>query len=222
MSGNGQPEQFLRDRLLMVEQQLRNRDIRDEKLLAAMTRVPRHRFVPPEYIEHAYGDYPIPIGEGQTISQPYIVAAMLEAVQLQPEHLVLEIGTGSGYQAGVIAELVRHVFTIERRTALAEHAGRVLDDLGYGNVTVLIGDGSQGLQPLAPFDAIVISAAAPRIPPALFEQLREGGTMVLPVGGANSQELQLVRKQEGSALMTRHEPCRFVPLVGSEGFSSGF
>ena len=204
----------------MVEQQLRGRGVHDERLLAAMAHVARNRFVPLEYLVHAYADYPIPIGEGQTISQPYIVAVMLQLLELQPEHLVLEIGTGSGYQTAIIAELSRHVFGIERHASLAERASSTLEELGYRNATILIGDGSQGFAALAPFDRIVVSAAVPRVPNELFEQLREGGRMVLPVGGAENQELQLIGKKNGALVVTRREACRFVPLVGAAGFRS--
>lgn len=203
----------------MVEEQLRQRRIRDERVLAAMQSVPRHEFVGPEYEEQAYEDHPIPIGSGQTVSQPYIVAAMLESLALKAEDIVLEVGTGSGYQTALLSELVSRVFTIERHAALAEDAQRRLERLGYRNVMVFLGDGSQGLADHAPFDAISVGAAAPRIPDALFQQLREGGRMILPVGSSDSQELYLVRKQQGRQEIARMESCRFVPLIGSQGFT---
>ena len=226
MSDNGQPayedEQLFRvRRLRMVEEQLIGRGITEQRLLEAMRKVPRHEFVPPEEREEAYGDHPIPIGEGQTISQPYIVAAMLEVLALQPNYRVLEVGTGSGYQTALLAELTAHVYTIERHAALAERARALLQRLGYTNVTTLVGDGSQGLPAMAPFDAIIVSAAAPQAPPALLRQLSEGGRMIVPVGSAYSQELQLVHKENGAPRTTRLEGCRFVPLVGVEGFPSG-
>jgi protein-L-isoaspartate(D-aspartate) O-methyltransferase len=204
----------------MVESQLRARGIRDERVLAAMFRVPRHEFVSEEHREQVYEDHPIPIGEGQTISQPYIVAIMLEALALNPSDTVLEIGTGSGYQTALLAELVRQVYSVERYASLARAAQATLARLGFNNVEVFVADGSHGLPDRAPFDAIVVSAAAPQIPPPLFEQLREGGRMVIPVGPAHAQELQLVRKHEGQPVVTSMEGCRFVPLIGSEGYRS--
>jgi protein-L-isoaspartate(D-aspartate) O-methyltransferase len=206
----------------MVESQLRARGIRDERVLAAMFRVPRHEFVSEEHRDQVYEDHPIPIGEGQTISQPYIVAIMLEALAFNPSETVLEIGTGSGYQTALLAELVRQVYSVERYASLARAAQATLARLGFNNLEVILGDGSRGLPDRAPFDAIVVSAAAPQIPPPLFEQLREGGRMVIPVGPAHAQELQLVRKHEGQPVVTSMEGCRFVPLIGSEGYRSGW
>jgi len=206
----------------MVESQLCARGIRDERVLAAMFHVPRHEFVSEEHRDQVYEDHPIPIGEGQTISQPYIVAIMLEALALDPSDTVLEIGTGSGYQTALLSELTRQVYSVERHEALARAARATLARLGFNNVEVFVGDGSRGLPDRAPFDAIVVSAAAPQIPPPLFEQLREGGRMVIPVGPAHAQELQLVRKHEGQPLVTVMEGCRFVPLIGSEGYRSGW
>jgi protein-L-isoaspartate(D-aspartate) O-methyltransferase len=205
-------------RCAMVIVQLRDRGIRDERVLAAMERVPRHEFVPPERIDDAYGDHPLPIGEGQTISQPYIVAAMLEALALRAEDVVLEVGAGSGYQTAVLCELCRHVYGIERHARLCEKAQATLTRLGYSNFTLRVGDGSLGWPDGAPFDGIVVSAAVPRVPLPLFEQLREGGRLILPVGSQFSQELVLVRKQAGVAVTTHLDGCRFVPLVGTEGF----
>jgi protein-L-isoaspartate(D-aspartate) O-methyltransferase len=217
-----QIDSFLTQRRSMVESQLRARGIRDERVLAAMVRVPRHEFVSEEHRDRVYEDHPIPIGEGQTISQPYIVAIMLEALALNPSDTVLEIGTGSGYQTALLAELVRQVYSVERYASLARAAQATLARLGFNNVEVILGDGSRGLPDRAPFDAIVVSAAAPQIPPPLFEQLREGGRMVIPVGPAHAQELQLVRKHEGQPVVTSMEGCRFVPLIGSEGYRSGW
>ena len=222
MAPETQIDSFLTQRRSMVESQLRARGIRDERVLAAMFRVPRHEFVSEEHREQVYEDHPIPIGEGQTISQPYIVAIMLEALALDPSDTVLEIGTGSGYQTALLAELVRQVYSVERYASLARAAQATLARLGFNNVEVLVGDGSRGLPDHAPFDAIVVSAAAPQIPPPLFEQLREGGRMVIPVGPAHAQELQLVRKHNGHAVVTVMEGCRFVPLIGSEGYRSGW
>jgi protein-L-isoaspartate(D-aspartate) O-methyltransferase len=217
-----QIDSFLTQRRSMVESQLRARGIRDERVLAAMFRVPRHEFVSEEHRDQVYEDHPIPIGEGQTISQPYIVAIMLEALAFNPSETVLEIGTGSGYQTALLAELVRQVYSVERYASLARAAQATLARLGFNNVAVILGDGSRGLPDRAPFDAIVVSAAAPQIPPPLFEQLREGGRMVIPVGPAHAQELQLVRKHEGQPVVTSMEGCRFVPLIGSEGYRSGW
>ncbi len=189
-----QPDAYRDERLLMVEEQLRARGIRDERVLDAMARVPRHEFVPAEHRGEAYEDHPLPIGEGQTISQPFVVAAMLEALALRREDVALEVGTGSGYETAVLAELVGTVYSVERIASLAERARAVLARLGYGNVTVVHGDGSQGLPDAAPFDAIVVSAAAPQVPASLIGQLRDGGRLVIPVGSGFAQELQLVRK----------------------------
>lgn len=202
----------------MVIVQLRDRGIRDERVLQAMARVPRHEFVPPERVDDAYGDHPLPIGEGQTISQPYIVAAMLEALALRSEDVVLEVGAGSGYQTAVLCDLCRQVFGIERHASLREKAQATLTRLGYTNFTLRVGDGSLGWPEAAPFDGIVVSAAVPRVPVALFEQLREGGRLILPVGSQFTQELILVRKHAGVAMTTRLDGCRFVPLVGASGF----
>jgi protein-L-isoaspartate(D-aspartate) O-methyltransferase len=204
----------------MLKTQLRQRGIRDGRVLAAMARVPRHDFVTEPYRDQAYDDNPLPIGQGQTISQPYIVALMLELLNLSPEHTVLEIGTGSGYQTALLAELSRHVYSIERHAELAAQAEAVLGRLGYPNITVHVGDGTAGLPAYAPFDAIIVSAAAPELPRTLFEQLREGGRLIVPVGPVECQQLQLVTKQQGSPLIAHQVGCRFVPLIGEQGYSS--
>jgi len=222
MTANTQTDPFLTQRRNMVESQLRARGIRDERVLAAMLHVPRHEFVSGEYRDQAYEDHPIPIGEGQTVSQPYIVAIMLEVLALDPSDTVLEVGTGSGYQTALLAELTRQVYSVERHASLARTAQATLARLGYTNVEVLLGDGSHGLPERAPFDAIVVSAAAPQIPPPLFEQLREAGRMIIPVGPAHAQELQLVCKQSGQPVVTNLEGCRFVPLIGSQAYPSGW
>jgi len=209
---------YREERLLMVEEQLRSRGIRDERVLDAMARVPRHEFVWLEYRDEAYEDHPIAIGEGQTISQPFVVADMLEALALRPEDVVLEIGTGSGYETAVLAELVRMVYSIERIASLAERARTVLQRLGYNNVTVVHGDGSQGLAAAAPFDAIVVSAAAPDVPKPLMDQLRDGGRLVIPVGSGFAQELQLVSKIGDKSTVLYLDGVRFVPLIGRDGF----
>ena len=197
----------------MVDSQLRARGVEDERVLAVMARVPRHEFAPERYRDQAYEDHPIPIGEGQTISQPYIVALMLEALALTPADRVLEVGTGSGYVTALLAEMVAHVFSVERHAALADAARDLLVRLGYTNVTVIVGDGSQGFPKAAPYDAIIVSAAAPEVPPALVTQLAEGGRMILPVGDADFQQLQLIRMENGQPRIALRELCRFVPLV---------
>jgi len=202
----------------MVENQLRARGIADERVLAAMERVPRELFVPEAYRARAYDDAALPIGEGQTISQPYMVARICEALALHGDERVLDVGTGSGYQAAVLAELAGEVHTIERRAALAARARGALVSAGYERVQVHVGDGTLGLPEHAPFAAIAVAAAAPEIPPSLYEQLEIGGRLVVPVGGREGQELQLVvRSPEGPAVL-HSVPCRFVPLVGREGF----
>ncbi len=217
-----QLDAYRQARLRMVEEQLRGRGIRDERVLEAMARVPRHEFVSPEHRDEAYEDHPIGIGEGQTISQPFVVAAMLEAVGLRPEDVTLEVGAGSGYETALLAELARTVHGVERIASLAENARATLERLGYRNVSIVHGDGSQGLPDAAPFDAIVVAAAAPRVPPSLLDQLRDGGRLVIPVGSGIAQELQLIRKS-GDAITTRHlDGVRFVPLIGKEGFHEGW
>lgn len=202
----------------MVEKQLRRRGIKDGAVLAAMFEVPRHEFVPLELRVRAYEDAPLPIGSGQTISQPYIVAAMTAALHLQPQHRVLEIGTGCGYQAAVLSRLAKEVFTIERQPELASAASEKLSQLGYSNVHVHCGDGTFGLPDFAPFDAILVAAAAPSVPKPLLAQLSEGGRMIIPVGDADNQELQLIEKRAESFPTRMLEGCRFVPLVGFHGW----
>ncbi len=202
----------------MVERQLRGRDIVDERVLEAMGRVPRELFVPEEERRRAYRDAALPIGHGQTISQPYMVARIAEALSLRSGECVLDVGTGSGYQAAVLAELGASVVTIERIPELAESARESLAAAGYPEVEVRIGDGTLGVPELAPFDVIAVAAAAPAVPETLYEQLRPRGRLVVPVGGQRVQRLELiVRSPEGPAVV-HSVPCRFVPLVGEEGF----
>src|SRR5690348_14886657 len=205
-------------REVMIERQLKARGISNVTVLAAMSRVPREQFVAPELREHAYEDRPLIIGCSQTISQPYIVAAMLQALDLQAEDRVLELGTGSGYQTALLAEIVRSVVSIERHAALAGVAQQHLSDLGYTNVVIIVGDGTLGYAPKAPYDGIVVSAAAPEIPQALIDQLANDGRMVLPVGSRELQDLILVRKSQGGIFRVRLDGCAFVPLIGEEGF----
>ena len=203
----------------MVARQLRARDISDERVLAAMERVPRELFVPDDERRRAYADAALPIGHGQTISQPYMVARIAEALTVRPGERVLDVGTGSGYQAAVLAELGAEVVTIERIPELAESARASLAAAGYPQVDVRVGDGTLGVPELAPFDAIAVAAAAPAFPQTLYEQLRPRGRLVVPVGGERVQRLEvIVRSPEGPAVV-HSVPCRFVPLVGQEGFA---
>jgi len=205
----------------MVEQQIARKGIRDESVLAAMRKVPRHLFVSPDFQTLAYADRPLRIGSGQTISQPYIVALMTELLAVQPEHRALDVGTGSGYQAAILGELAAEVHSIERHPELAEMAKTLLKKLGYANVTVHVGDGSQGLASKAPFDRIIVGAAAPSVPDALLEQLAEGGRLVIPVGGRFSQRLTVWEKQEGALKESRDSSVVFVPLIGEYGWDEG-
>jgi protein-L-isoaspartate(D-aspartate) O-methyltransferase len=213
MSAQTQSDRFSAERENMIATQLAARGIRDQRVLSAMARVPRHEFVSERYREQAYEDHPIPIAEGQTVSQPYIVALMLEILKLEATAKVLEVGTGSGYMTALLAELALHVYSVERHARLAREASAALARLGYSNVTILTGDGSQGLREFAPYDGIVVSAATLQIPAALIEQLNEGGRLVIPVGPPDTQELQLVIKEEGHPRIHRLDGCRFVPLV---------
>jgi protein-L-isoaspartate(D-aspartate) O-methyltransferase len=202
----------------MVEQQLRSRDVSDERVLAAMARVPRELFVPESLRDRAYDDAALPIGGGQTISQPYMVAKICEALALHGGEHVLDVGSGSGYQAAVLAELAGEVDTIERVPGLAELARANLAAAGYERVRVHTGDGSRGLPERAPFDAIAVAAAAPELPQALYDQLEPRGRLVVPVGRRGIQRLEvIIRSPEGPAVI-RSVACRFVPLVGEEGF----
>ncbi len=200
-------------RRLMVDDQLRARGISDPRVLDAMLSVSRHEFVSAAYRAQAYEDHPLPIGNGQTISQPYIVALMLEALQIGPTEKVLEVGSGSGYVTALLAELTAQVYSIERHPALAASARQLLAQLGYTNAKVLTGDGTLGLPAVAPFDAILVSAAAPDLPSPLVAQLREGGRMILPVGADDSQQLQFIRIVAGRPVITPRELVRFVPLI---------
>ena len=212
VSGKDNAEQR-RARERMVRRQIEARDVRDPRVLKAMRSVPRHLFVPPSLRSHAYDDTPLPIGHEQTISQPYIVAFMSEALELKPDHRVLEIGTGSGYQAAVLAELAREVYSIEIVEPLAREAEQRLKQLGYSNIKLRVGDGYRGWPEAAPFDAIMVTAAPDHVPPALIEQLAEGGRLVLPVGRFSQNLVRIRRTPEG----TRREsllPVRFVPMTG--------
>lgn len=220
MPADSEQDFFTAARYQMVESQLRARGIRDERVLRAMDRVPRHMFVAPEFAGVAYEDHPIAIIEGQTISQPFMVASMAEAAEIQPADAVLEVGTGSGYQAAVLAELAAEIFTIERFPSLAASAQRLLASLNYANIVVATGDGSEGLRQYASYDAIIVAAAAPQIPIALVEQLRPNGRLVIPIGDAEEQELQVVRRLSSGPTIERRYKCKFVPLIGRFGFHS--
>jgi protein-L-isoaspartate(D-aspartate) O-methyltransferase len=214
-------DSFAAERISMVEKQLRQRGIRDERLLAAMGRVPRHEFVDPQSWPQAYGDHPIAIPEQQTTSQPYMIAAMIQAAQIQPQDRVLEIGAGSGYQTALLAELASQVFAVERHASLAEAARNTLERMGYRNASIITADGSLGLPEAAPFDAIIVSAAAPTIPQALAEQLAIGGRLVVHVGNPEQQFVQLLQcLGNGTTSVHTLEGCRFVPLIGKQGFAA--
>jgi protein-L-isoaspartate(D-aspartate) O-methyltransferase len=215
--GQGDTAEFEAARQEMVARQIRDRGIGAERILNAMRTVPRHLFVPPEHVFRAYSDEPLPIGEGQTISQPFMVAAMAEALSLQGHERVLEIGGGSGYQAAVLSQLTREVIAIEARPALAAAAADRIAQLGYGNVTVKVGDGSAGWPLCAPYEAILVTAAAPSVPQPLLDQLAEGGRLVIPVGPGDHQELLRLVKQEGRITRQSLYACRFVSLVGRYG-----
>lgn len=214
---SSQPDfKTLRER--MVREQLAARNITDPRVLDAMRRIPRHLFVPHFAQDMAYEDGPLPIGRDQTISQPYIVALMTQMLELKPDDSVLEIGTGSGYQTAVLCELARFVYSLERHGELGERASRLLGELGYDNVEVYLGDGSQGLADMAPYDAIIVSAAAPAIPGPLRAQMANGGRLVLPVGDHHQQFLHRVRRSGNSWNMETSIPVMFVPLLGRHGF----
>ena len=211
-------DEFALQRAAMIEKQLRRRGVHDSGVLAAMAAVRREEFVPMEFRHRAYEDAPLPIGEGQTISQPYIVAAMTAALRLTGNERVLEIGTGCGYQAAILSHLAKIVFTIESRSELASSASARLERLGYGTVHVHCGDGTLGLPELAPFDAVLVAAAAPAVPEPLRAQLAKGGRLILPVGDAENQELLYIERHGNSYETRTLDACRFVPLIGYHGW----
>jgi protein-L-isoaspartate(D-aspartate) O-methyltransferase len=211
-------EEFAGQRAEMVEKQLRRRGITDAGVLAAMGAVRREEFVPIEFRHRAYEDAPLPIGEGQTISQPYIVALMTAVLHLVGKERVLEIGTGCGYQAAILSKMAKIVFTVESRSELASAAAARLERLGFNSVHVHCGDGTLGLPEFAPFDAILVAAAAPAVPEPLRAQLAEGGRLILPIGDADNQELRYIERQGNSFLTRSLEGCRFVPLIGYHGW----
>jgi protein-L-isoaspartate(D-aspartate) O-methyltransferase len=204
------------DRQRMVAEQLQRRGIHDPRVLVAMSKVPRELFVPPDERADAYGDRALALDCDQTISQPYIVALMSEALELTGKESVLEIGTGSGYQAAILCELARWVTSVERHAELSARAAAALKTLGCRNCTLVVGDGTYGWPEAAPYDRIIVTAAAQRVPPALLEQLAEGGIVVIPIGPSEAQSLQAVRKIDGKLVSHELSGCRFVPLVGSE------
>lgn len=212
--------EILRER--MVREQLMPRGIKNQKVLDAFRKVERHKFIPENLRNSAYADFPVPIGEGQTISQPYIVALMTECLNLNGQDKVLEIGTGSGYQAAILAELAGEVYTIERFETLAKRAEAILNELGYTNIKIKVGDGTLGWEEAAPFDKIIITAASPQIPLPLTEQLRENGKLILPLGESFSQVLTLVEKKKGKLEFMDICGCVFVPLVGKHGWSNRY
>jgi protein-L-isoaspartate(D-aspartate) O-methyltransferase len=211
-------KEWRHERERMVKEQIIARGVADKRVLDAMMRVPRHLFVDQIYEHQAYNDYPLSVGHGQTISQPYMVAVMTELLELEPEDTVLEIGTGSGYQAAILALLSKMVYTVERVSALKEVARERLARLGIDNIAFLIGDGSLGWPQYAPYNAIVVTAGAPEVPNALIEQLAEKGRLVIPVGGEFFQTLNLVRKQKGRIFRKEVFECTFVPLLGKQGW----
>ncbi len=205
----------------MVEHQIAARGVHDPRVLAAMLEIPRHLFVPSPYDRAAYDDNPLPIGSGQTISQPYIVALMTELLHPQPADTMLEIGAGSGYQAAVLSRLVRRLITIERITSVANLARANLQAAGIANVTVVEGDGTLGYPEEAPYNGILITAATPEVPGPLIGQLADGGTLVAPVGGHDFQDLITLRRKGGSFIRESHGGVRFVPLIGRHGWENG-
>ena len=211
---------FEEQRARMVDTQLKSRGLLDERLLEAFAKVPRHLFVPEEMRQEAYADHPLPIGAGQTISQPYIVALMVDCLSLQGHERVLEIGAGSGYQTAILAELALEVFSVERIPDLLHAVRARLNALGYLNVHLTTSNGSLGWPEHAPFDAILVSAAAPRVPPPLIAQLAEGGRMAVPIGTPQAQMLIQVEKRQGGLTQQEIASCVFVPLIGEYGWSS--
>jgi protein-L-isoaspartate(D-aspartate) O-methyltransferase len=212
------PPDYEQERLRMVDEQIVFRGVTAPRVLVAMRTVPRHEFMPEALRDRAYGDHALPIGEGQTISQPYIVAFMTELLALTGNERVLEIGTGSGYQAAVLAELCEKVFTVERIKPLADRARAVLDRLGYQRVAMKVYDGTYGWKEAGPFDAIIVTAAAPDVPQALIDQLKEGGRLVAPVGERYAQVLLKMTRTAGGMRRETHIPCVFVPLIGAYGW----
>ncbi len=221
VNGTRKEPDYTAERRVMIRAQLQRRGITDRRVLQAMREVPRHAFVPPEWRHEAYSDRPLPIADDQTISQPYMVAIMTQSLALQGHERVLEVGTGSGYQAAVLSRLAAQVYSIEYFPNLAETARAVLQRLGYTNVQVMTGDGGLGLPAHAPYHGILVAAAAPHVPQSLLGQLAEGGRMAIPVGSVASQELLIITRHGDDYPQARSVPCRFVPLLGQEGWTEG-
>jgi len=221
VNGTRKEPDYTAERRVMIRTQLQRRGITDRRVLQAMREVPRHAFVPPEWRHEAYSDRPLPIADDQTISQPYMVAIMTQSLALQGHERVLEVGTGSGYQAAVLSRLAAQVYSIEYFPNLAETARAVLQRLGYTNVQVMTGDGGLGLPAHAPYHGILVAAAAPHVPQSLLGQLAEGGRLVIPVGSVASQELLIITRHGDDYPQARSVPCRFVPLLGREGWTEG-
>ena len=209
---------FVQERRRMVEEQLIPRGIKELLVLNAFRKVPREKFVPFEWRDNSYDDFPLPIGEEQTISQPYIVALMTESLELKGEEKVLEIGTGSGYQTAIIAEIVEEIYTVERIIPLAQRAKKTLKELGYTKIKIKIGDGTEGWEEFSPYDAIIVTAAAPKLPQSLIKQLNKSGRLIIPLGNLYSQELILYEKKRRELMTRNFGGCRFVPLRGEYGW----
>ncbi|MEO0263022.1 MAG: protein-L-isoaspartate(D-aspartate) O-methyltransferase [candidate division WOR-3 bacterium] len=215
-------EEYKEKREKMVKEQIIARGVKNERVIEAMLKIPRHIFVPKEKEDEAYEDYPLPIGFNQTISQPYMVAVMTEYLEPKEDDVVLEIGTGSGYQTAILSYLVKKVYTIERECELLERAKKTLEILGFDNIKYKCGDGSKGWREYAPYDKIIVTAAAPSIPPPLIEELKNNGIIVIPVGSRWIQELIVAKKDDkGKIKIEKKFECAFVPLVGEYGFKSG-
>ena len=202
----------------MITQQIMRRGVVTPRVIEAFRKVPRHLFVPEQFQSHSYNDHPLPIGEGQTISQPYMVALMTDLLYLSGEDKILEIGAGSGYQAAILAELGKEVYTVERHKLLAERAEKILKELNYQNVKVLVGDGTKGWKEFSPYQKIIVTASAPDVPQPLFEQLDEMGKLVIPIGGRWSQDLILIEKRKDKMIKKSICGCVFVPLIGEYGY----
>lgn len=206
----------------MVKEQIISRGIKDERVIEAMKKVPRHLFVDKTYYHQAYNDYPLPIGYGQTISQPYMVAVMTELLELKGKEKVLEIGTGSGYQSAILGLLCSKVYTIERLSELSMRARKILAELGFNNIIFMVGDGSLGWQEFAPYDGILVTAGAPDVPRPLINQLADNGKLVIPIGSEYFQTLNLIKKQKGTIVRKELFECTFVPLIGKESWSGSW